>query len=126
MSFSTAFAAMLSLRQPMATLLPTEAKRRAISAPMPREPPVISTIFPQSGCPLVLIVLTLSMRARANGALSAIRSRLTRLLRGCGVRRLLQSYRQRPEFAFAKRQDRLRDALDRRAARRRRRTAQVL
>src|SRR5881396_1877923 len=40
----------------MATLAPSAAKRLAIAAPMPREPPVMSAIFPSS----FLVIFSLS------------------------------------------------------------------
>src|SRR3989442_14083007 len=39
----------------MATFAPSAARRLAIAAPMPREPPVISAIFPSSFLNIVLL-----------------------------------------------------------------------
>src|SRR5437899_1560005 len=44
----TAEAALASFAYVMATLAPSAARRLAIAAPMPREPPVMSAIFPSS------------------------------------------------------------------------------
>src|SRR6202040_1111946 len=47
-ALTTAEAAPASFEYVMATLAPSAARRLAIAAPMPREPPVTSAIFPSS------------------------------------------------------------------------------
>src|SRR5438445_12673943 len=46
----------------MATFAPTAARRLAIAAPMPREPPVMSAIFPSSFFDIVLLLYAQSCR----------------------------------------------------------------
>src|SRR5260370_24596587 len=46
----------------MATFAPSAARRLAIAAPMPREPPVISAIFPSSFFDIVLLLYAQSCR----------------------------------------------------------------
>src|SRR6266404_744489 len=43
----------------MATLAPSAARRFAIAAPIPREPPVTTAILPANCCPLLFICLVL-------------------------------------------------------------------
>src|SRR4029077_18869265 len=47
-SLTTDAAASAPFEYVMATFAPSEARRLAIAAPMPRDPPVISAIFPSS------------------------------------------------------------------------------
>src|SRR5882724_2443590 len=42
----------------MATFAPSAARRLAIAAPMPRDPPVMSAIFPSSFFDIVLLLLS--------------------------------------------------------------------
>src|SRR5580692_520986 len=47
-ALTTAEAALASFAYVMATLAPSAARRLATAAPMPREPPVMSAIFPSN------------------------------------------------------------------------------
>src|SRR5438552_9197410 len=54
-SLTTAAAASAPFVYVMATFAPSAARRLAIAAPMPREPPVISAIFPSSCLDIVFL-----------------------------------------------------------------------
>src|SRR5882672_4767343 len=58
-AFTTAEAALASFAYVMATLAPSAARRFAIAAPMPREPPVTSAIFPSSFLDIVFLLFRL-------------------------------------------------------------------
>src|SRR6267143_4007699 len=50
----------------MATLAPSAARRLAMAAPMPREPPVTSAIFPSSFLDIVVLLTPLGAREGDN------------------------------------------------------------
>src|ERR1700722_18115001 len=54
----------------MATLAPSAARRLAIAAPMPREPPVTSAIFPSNFFAIVLLLYALQDQMGHNEAAS--------------------------------------------------------
>src|SRR6266852_5253162 len=55
-AFTTAEAALASFAYVIATLAPSAARRLAIAAPMPREPPVTTATLPANFCPLLLLI----------------------------------------------------------------------
>src|SRR6266404_5818645 len=55
-AFTTADAALASFAYVIATLAPSAARRLAIAAPMPREPPVTTATLPANFCPLLLLI----------------------------------------------------------------------
>src|SRR2546423_9525080 len=54
---TTAEAALASFEYVIATLAPSAARRLAIAAPMPREPPVTTATLPANFCPLLLLII---------------------------------------------------------------------
>src|SRR4029077_9688829 len=58
-SLTTDAAASAPFEYVMATFAPSEARRLAIAAPMPRDPPVISAVFPSS---FLFMILFSSLR----------------------------------------------------------------
>src|SRR5256714_14249166 len=68
----------------MATFAPSEARRLAIAAPMPRDPPVTSAIFPSS---FLFMILFSSMRFSHSLCIERYKTR--RWTRACQVIYLL-------------------------------------
>src|SRR6185369_8660902 len=64
----------------MATFAPSEARRLAIAAPMPREPPVISATFPSS-CLNIVFLLSFLLLFESPAAL--VRGVVAIVLLGC-------------------------------------------